>query len=715
MVESNHQADAIKLNQKISGSSPSCTHKNYYLVPNRRVRDFMGREDVLGRIRRGFSSGSTPRVVVIRGPGGQGKSQVALEHCHRAKADIVRAIFWVDAVNENMLKQSFESIAERIKSNGVILKEDARVDFVLESLRDWPERWLMVFDNYDDPKGFPNLQDFMPMGEHGNLLVTTRHADVVSLADRDNAIELHGLAEKEALSLLFKQSMVEETESQTQHGKVIVKRLGYHPLAITQAGSYISQQRIDLSEFMDHYNRRRLAILSQTPQMSPYRRKLSDADKETALNVFTTWELSFQQLEATEWGNKRIGDILTLFAFFDCNDISEQLFKIFCNREEFALIDAGGPDGSLRFLLDSEERWDSDAFVDILNKLADVSLVQAWWRDKEDGYSHLSLHPLVKDWILLRTDWKSCQEYFLAAAQILAALIRSCDKYGMHNLPLSTNLLVLSHIDAHEEAMIFFTKDLDMSNSDSFWITLAWAESSFVSFLTHRGRYKEAEYVGRRVLKQGTKNLGPEHTDTLTYANELAGSLFYQGKNEEAVMLLRRVREGREKMYGSMHQESMNSLNNLAIALGSLENYQEAEEMLRSAIKRSEKGLVQENPEIPRSFGILGMQLEHQGKYEEAKVMYQLVVEGYERIFGSEHPHTLSWLWSLSKLLVVQNEYDKALPLYQRAVCGFQKVYGPDHPETLKICENYSTFLEELKKMAPGNLEVPDTSSGTSE
>ena len=82
---------------------------------------------------------------------------------------------------------------------------------------------------------------------------------------------------------------------------------------------------------MDHYDRRRHVILTQTSQMSQYRRKLNDGERETALNVFTTWELSFQQLKVAESGNKRIADILTVFAFFDCNDISEQLFEAFCN------------------------------------------------------------------------------------------------------------------------------------------------------------------------------------------------------------------------------------------------------------------------------------------------------------------------------------------------------------------------------------------------
>ena len=47
--------------------------------------------------------------------GGQGKSQVALEYCHRRKDRPYSAIFWVDATTEDRIEGSFHSISERIK------------------------------------------------------------------------------------------------------------------------------------------------------------------------------------------------------------------------------------------------------------------------------------------------------------------------------------------------------------------------------------------------------------------------------------------------------------------------------------------------------------------------------------------------------------------------------------------------------------------------
>ncbi len=80
---------------------------------------------------------------------------------------------------------------------------------------------------------------------------------------------------------------------------------------------------------MDHYKRRKKTILEDTPQLSQYRKRLGNAEEETSLNISTTWELSFQQLRSGTTENNVGAKLLTLLAFFDEKDISEQLFAGF--------------------------------------------------------------------------------------------------------------------------------------------------------------------------------------------------------------------------------------------------------------------------------------------------------------------------------------------------------------------------------------------------
>ena len=282
-----------------------------------------------------LSDGPGPHYAVLQGIGGQGKSQVALEYCHRKKDNPYSAIFWVDATTKTAAKESFQSISERIRLQTDYLPDiNARVAFVLKMLTSWTVRWLMVFDTYDNPDAFPNIQDFIPQSELGAVLVTSRHPDSNALVihQSNHFIELFGLKENAAVALFIQQS--QSNEGISADGKKIVKRLGCHPLAITQAGSYIRKRKLRLGEFMDHYKRRRKIILENTPQLSHYRKKLGSAEEETSLNVFTTWELSFQQLQSQVSENDVETKLLALFAFFDEKDISEQLFSEFSANQE---------------------------------------------------------------------------------------------------------------------------------------------------------------------------------------------------------------------------------------------------------------------------------------------------------------------------------------------------------------------------------------------
>jgi hypothetical protein len=183
--------------------------KGAYNVPKRRVRGFVGREDCLERLKRSVLDpiDSSTRIIVIRGMGGQGKTQIALEFCHRGlKESLFSACVWVDATSESTARKSLEAIFELIRPKEFEAQNsDARIRFVLTTLSGLKSSWLMVFDNYDDPFAFADVQDFFPESAHGAMLFTTRHADTETLASDDCAIELGCLQSGEATDLLIRQ------------------------------------------------------------------------------------------------------------------------------------------------------------------------------------------------------------------------------------------------------------------------------------------------------------------------------------------------------------------------------------------------------------------------------------------------------------------------------------------------------------------------------
>lgn len=139
------------------------------MIHRERVVKFVGREDELGQILACFSARSdqSPRVMILHALGGQGKSQIALEYCHRSR-QTYRGIFWINANSEALVLQSFQRMLMKLTSSSPSsLPQDAeeRVEMVKRALEHWQERWLIVFDNYDDPIAFPRIRRFTPSGK----------------------------------------------------------------------------------------------------------------------------------------------------------------------------------------------------------------------------------------------------------------------------------------------------------------------------------------------------------------------------------------------------------------------------------------------------------------------------------------------------------------------------------------------------------------------
>ena len=493
--------------------------------------------------------------------GGQGKSQIALEYCHRKKDILYPAIFWIDATTEESVKGSFQAISELIKKPTDILSDiRARVDLVLQTLSSWLVQWFLVFDNYDNPTAFPNIADFIPQSGCGAVLITSRHADsdALVLGQSNHFIELHGLDEEAAILLLAQRSQTKD--SNYRHAKEIVERLCYHPLAITQAGAYIKKRGLQLSDFMIYYKKQREAILKNTPPLSQYRKKLGNAEGETSLNVFTTWELSFDQLRSQVSRDNVESKLLTLFAFFDNKDISEQMFAEYkADNSEIAKLLTW-----LNAFTNAGGEWDSELFATALINLRDLSLLQGFTKSP-DGFYHSSLHPLIKDWIQLRTSKPIGQENTYMAAALVGKIIANSWHKNDVELSLSTKQNILSHVMTLEEAsQEFSVSPVNTPSNQRIFDEYIIIQACFAKFLSKIGSYQLAVILNQQVAVHLKKVLGLEHPATLISMNNLALAFSDQGRWKEAEELGVQVMETRKRVLGLDHPNTLTSMNNLA-------------------------------------------------------------------------------------------------------------------------------------------------------
>jgi hypothetical protein len=159
-----------------------------------KTEHFVAREEELAQIDQVLRSGDGRQTVTLHGLGGIGKTQLAIAYAVRHRVDF-SAIFWFNIKDRDSVKQSFTRAARRIATDCLSsglggLDEEKGLDKVVGAVKRWLNqatntRWLMIFDNYDNPKlpGVTNptaidLHGFLPEAYHGSVLITTRLAAV---------------------------------------------------------------------------------------------------------------------------------------------------------------------------------------------------------------------------------------------------------------------------------------------------------------------------------------------------------------------------------------------------------------------------------------------------------------------------------------------------------------------------------------------------------
>lgn len=158
-------------------------------------------------------------VGVIHGPGGVGKTQLALEYARTHRSDY-SSIFWIDADRPDTVTTSMASCVEHIKNYYRMegLTSSPRFDLLsscntthiatcLDSFLMWLSyenntSWLIIFDNHDDLESV-RLRELLPNTAWGSVLVTSRRSD---LAISWDSVEIPAMEREEAFELLQRSS-----------------------------------------------------------------------------------------------------------------------------------------------------------------------------------------------------------------------------------------------------------------------------------------------------------------------------------------------------------------------------------------------------------------------------------------------------------------------------------------------------------------------------
>lgn len=160
------------------------------------------------------------RICIIQGPGGMGKTQLAIEYARTHKAHYT-AFFWLDGNTEESLIRSILLLTARLPKNQIAALNFQETKGLEESKKSAQEvlewfaiegntRWLLVYDNIDktsygdevitDAIPSYNIEEYLPKGDTGSIIVTTRLQKLHDLGS--GSVYLRKLNDEESLLIL---------------------------------------------------------------------------------------------------------------------------------------------------------------------------------------------------------------------------------------------------------------------------------------------------------------------------------------------------------------------------------------------------------------------------------------------------------------------------------------------------------------------------------
>ena len=225
---------------------------------------FAGREEQLARIRQALAGeGGRAAVQALHGMGGVGKTQLAIEYAHRHSGDY-DVTWWLDSENTALMTQQYADLAEHLGAARKGLPVDAVRRALLSDLHRRP-RWLLVFDNAEDPAF---LRDWLPSGP-GHVIITSRSQDWAELAA---PIPVEVLPRPESVELL----RARVPGITTGDAETLAGALGDLPLALAQAAAFLAGTRMPAAGYTQLLKDRAAALLSKGKPLT-YRDTLSAA------------------------------------------------------------------------------------------------------------------------------------------------------------------------------------------------------------------------------------------------------------------------------------------------------------------------------------------------------------------------------------------------------------------------------------------------------
>jgi hypothetical protein len=582
-----------------------------------------GREELLAELDARLTGGpeTGPRLVVMCGLAGTGKTSVAVEYAYRHLAE-VGAAWYFRAEDTTVLADGFRELAAQLGAREVVDARDP-VESVHAVLAAYPADWLLIFHNAPDRK---TMARFLPPAGRGRVLITSGYPFWAP----GQALEVQTLDIDAAATFLLRRT----GESDMGTARELAAELGGLPLALERAAAYIQASGDSLAGYLALFRRRRAEMLA---------RGAPTGDKKT---VATVWTLAFEDLQERP---PHAADLLRLLAYCAPDAIPWRLLL----QPRSDPGDRFGPEVAQALVPLLDEVVASDAIA----ALRQYSLLI------HEGDGLVSVHRLVQAVTADQMPAELAGRWRRAAAALVEAVVPA-------NPELPANWPVYAVLLPHARAV------LDLTSGGM---------SRIADYLGQSGSYPAARDLFQLIADAFGEDdaYGPEHRDTLiaranlAYWTGEAGDA--AGARDQFALLL----PIQERVMGSENPRTLADRGGLAIWTGAAGDAAGARDQFAVLLPIQEQVMGSEHPDTVTTRHNLARWTGEAGDPAGARDQLAVLVPIEGRVMGSEHPDTLlarrdlaRWTGEAGDPAGARDQFGGLLPVIER-------VLGPEHPDTL--------------------------------
>ncbi len=689
----------------------------------RKNHQFSGREKLIRSIRKGLAGGQS--VVALSGLGGIGKTETSIEYAHRYKNNY-SLIWYVRGEQMSSIIVSYAKLADKLE---LPQRETTEEEVIVDAVREWLENhsgWLLIFDNVENPNTlFSDELSVLPQGG-GHVLITSRHSRWSDWCEQVT-VNTFSLAESE--TYILKQT----GQQNRSDSKLLAKKLGTLPLALTQATSYIRNQKISLKTYLS--------------KLTYYREQLwqeEDAPRNYPHTIAQTWNIVIEKLREED---PTAVDLLGFIAYQAPDDIPLDLlledyqsklaeFAVEDSNRQAALWNGFGVFQKVKGRLKKGKEVvnarkkpgslihgtiDATSLNNSLKSLKRYSLV-------EGNFGSLTVHNLVQ---LVTQDAHSPRERQsrIAMSLQLCNLVFPENSSLLKNWPICSRLFPHAYVTCENAARYNVLPESDLQ-----------LRQKLGDYFISSAQYKRARIIQQKALRIAEKTLPRVHPFKATLfralgrtleamdrlddafemytkshnvnigltpkprleigkdCNNLGIILLKQGKADEALGQFKKAMQGFGRDIKGRYPLVAECQNNLGRAHSALGNFQFAR---RSFLKALETAKIQYGDQHAFISGVLnnlGGVNQQLGNLIDALNDHKSALEIDQKIYGKQHPQVAEDSLSIGQICLLKGQYEEADRLFQKASEINTKVFGKMH-HSVAINHNCLGRLE----LAQGN------------